>query len=503
MALEAALFGSASAAAGKRRATQAGSDGEGSDASMQDVEDNDLFFVDDAATDRAPKAAKKTERKKGKAAWVDEDDETLVVNVKDNKRLRKLRDAEDEEELPGTTYENRLRRQYEQLNPTPAWLSKARRRKRRQGGSDDDDDEEPVGDLLTSTGSILAHSRPATLPPNDLQITRLRDATLSAPARGTIHTALFHPSPAVPVLLTTSADRRVRLYTVDGHTNPHLQTLHVPELPAPRALFHPAGGQAFLTGARPHFWTLDLQSGTCLKSHRLDVGSTAVSAVSPAGTIFAVAGAAGAVHLLDARARQPVAQIKANSPVAALQFGVKDDELVALGMDAEVYVFDVRARRCTGRWKDTDGFGSSTLATSSSSGYMATGSVIALPLAGMLTDKESFSSSTGYVNIYKAADDSFAGKPALQKALPHLTTRVSCLQFNADAQILAMTSSAKKDQLKLVHLPSFTVFRNWPTSGTPLHTVSAVAFSPGSEYLVVGNAAGRVLLYHLPYFAPR
>lgn len=54
-----------------------------------------------------------------------------------------------------------------------------------------------------------------------------------------------------------------------------------------------------------------------------------------------------------------------------------------------------------------------------------------------------------------------------------------------------------------VHLPSYTVFRNWPTSGTPLHTVSAVAFSPGSEYLVVGNAAGRVLLYHLPYFAPR
>lgn len=125
------------------------------------------------------------------------------------------------------------------------------------------------------------------------------------------------------------------------------------------------------------------------------------------------------------------------------------------------------------------------------------------------------------MNVYGAAAGAgMAERPPLLKALPHLTTRVSKLVFSPDAQILAMTSSAKKDQLKLVrlpplplvpvsvliivrqvHLPSMTVFRNWPTSGTPLHTVHCVAFSPGSEFLVVGNAAGRALLYHLPYFA--
>ncbi|KZV78015.1 hypothetical protein EXIGLDRAFT_634657, partial [Exidia glandulosa HHB12029] len=109
-------------------------------------------------------------------------------------------------------------------------------------------------------------------------------------------------------------------------------------------------------------------------------------------------------------------------------------------------------------------------------------------------------SSTGYVNVYGSSSNSDERPPHL-KALPHLTTRVSKLLFSPDAQILAMSSSAKKDQLKLVHLPSLTVFRNWPTSGTPLHTVNALAFSPGSEFFVVGNAAGRALLYHLPYFA--
>ena len=48
-----------------------------------------------------------------------------------------------------------------------------------------------------------------------------------------------------------------------------------------------------------------------------------------------------------------------------------------------------------------------------------------------------------------------------------------------------------------VHLPSLTVFQNWPTSGTPLGHVTAVDFSPRSEYTVIGNSRGRVLLYHL------
>ncbi len=68
------------------------------------------------------------------------------------------------------------------------------------------------------------------------------------------------------------------------------------------------------------------------------------------------------------------------------------------------------------------------------------------------------------------------------------------------AQILAMASRMKKDALRLVHLPSCTVFSNWPTSRSPLGYVHSLAFSPGGGYLAIGNAKGRTLLYRLHHY---
>ena len=122
------------------------------------------------------------------------------------------------------------------------------------------------------------------------------------------------------------------------------------------------------------------------------------------------------------------------------------------------------------------------------------------------------------------------------KAVLNLTTSISCLAFNPDAQVLAQASHAHRDALRLVHLPSLTVFSNWPTAGSPLHYVHCLAFrcarwlvagggspachrhtsssrvccppppththtrSPGGGYLAVGNARGKVLLYRLHHY---
>lgn len=51
-----------------------------------------------------------------------------------------------------------------------------------------------------------------------------------------------------------------------------------------------------------------------------------------------------------------------------------------------------------------------------------------------------------------------------------------------------------------MHLPSATVFANWPTQATPLHHVTTVDFSKGSEFLAIGNAKGKVLLYTIKHF---
>jgi U3 small nucleolar RNA-associated protein 18 len=48
-----------------------------------------------------------------------------------------------------------------------------------------------------------------------------------------------------------------------------------------------------------------------------------------------------------------------------------------------------------------------------------------------------------------------------------------------------------------VHLPTCTVYKNWPTSGTPFGRISAVAMSPNSELLAVGNQQGKIRMWEI------
>jgi U3 small nucleolar RNA-associated protein 18 len=90
--------------------------------------------------------------------------------------------------------------------------------------------------------------------------------------------------------------------------------------------------------------------------------------------------------------------------------------------------------------------------------------------------------------------------PAPLKAIMNLTTSIDSLSFSHDSQMLLMGSRLKKDSLRIVHLPSLTVFANWPTSRSPLQYVHSAAFSPHSGFLGIGNAKGRALLYRLHHY---
>ena len=48
-----------------------------------------------------------------------------------------------------------------------------------------------------------------------------------------------------------------------------------------------------------------------------------------------------------------------------------------------------------------------------------------------------------------------------------------------------------------VHLPSCTVYKNWPTASTPLGRISAVAMAPNSEMLAVANEQGKIRLWEI------
>jgi len=161
--------------------------------------------------------------------------------------------------------------------------------------------------------------------------------------------------------------------------------------------------------------------------------------------------------------------------------GIKQNFVLSGSEDSQVYVWDVRQRKCVKRWQDEGGFGSRIMSGDQRGSYL------------------SIASNIGLVNIYSADSTVTADstKPKPLKTLGNLTTNISCLRYNHDSQLLAIASNVKKDQMRLIHLPSLTAFGNWPTTSTPLGHVTSMDFSNGSEYLVTGNNRGRVLLYNL------
>jgi U3 small nucleolar RNA-associated protein 18 len=101
---------------------------------------------------------------------------------------------------------------------------------------------------------------------------------------------------------------------------------------------------------------------------------------------------------------------------------------------------------------------------------------------------------SGVVNLYSAHS-----KDPI-KSIMNLHTSADYTKFNHDGQILAFSSRREKHSMKLLHVPSATVFSNWPTTKTPLNYVWSMDFSPQSKFLAVGNDQGKCLLYKLNHY---
>ncbi|KAF8976480.1 U3 small nucleolar RNA-associated protein 18 [Entomortierella lignicola] len=416
----------------------------------------------------------------GKPAWVDEDDKALTISLKSVNRLKKLRKEDNEDVVSGVDYEQRLRKHW-------AAPDRKRRRGARGGDSDseysDEESEKEDDSLLTSSkGFLEKSSRLKTLSPESISVTRVKNANQNGYSKSVVQSVEFHPNSQM--LLTAGFDRTLRIFQVDGKLNQLIQSVFYKDMPIYKASFNATGNSIVASGRRKYFYTFDIEAGKVDKSQGIygrQEKSLEKFVLSPCGQWIAFLGRDGYIVLVSSSTRQWVRNLKMNGNVRALAWSNDSTYLYSIGSDTEVYQWEVSSGKCLHRFADEGGFRPTCIAVSPNDQFFAVGS------------------KSGIVNIYdRTCLTTSTPKPL--RAIGNLTTSIHTMRFNHDSQILAISSKGRKDQLRLIHIPSLKVFPNWPTKGTPLSYVSSLAFSPRSGYLAIGNDKGKVLLYRLNHY---
>ncbi|KAI8364320.1 WD40-repeat-containing domain protein [Choanephora cucurbitarum] len=433
------------------------------------------------------------------AAWEDEDDKNLKISLVAANITKKLRRDADEDIVDGVEYTRRLRKQFNKIYPRPDWARlpseiQAEERKRKASDSDDEEvldedqlDEETRLDLLKSTMGILdKRVKRGSIPPKRIDILRLKNANRAVPkSRKLITCIAFHPN--AQVMLTAGLDRTLRLFQIDGKINPKIQSVVFKDMPIYHAEFHPSGNQIVISGRRKFYYIYDIQSGIidrCPGIWGRDEKSLEKFSISPCGRYIAFLGTSGTIILVSYLTKQWYGDLKLNKSVESVDWTSDGKYIFGFSGEGEVYQFDVESKECVKRWTDDGCLGPTTVRVSPDEKYYATGS------------------STGIVNLYdRSVLSPDVTRPQPIKTIQNLTTRINNVVFNHDSQLMVISSQSKKDQLRIIHVPTGTAYSNWPTDRTPLNDVVAVAFSPNSDYLAISNVKGVVLLYTLKHYA--
>ncbi|KAJ1893217.1 U3 snoRNP protein [Kickxella alabastrina] len=464
--------------------------------SIEDGDDS-LFFVDtvldknsgeeDESESESDSDESQSEDEQDTAAWVDEDTQQATVALKSKARSRKLRETEGENEVAGDVYEERLRQQFQKINPVPKWADKAE-----TNAWDDSDKEDDTvgGDLLNTTAPLISKSS-TLLAPTKLDTIRLRNANQMAPSQSAISSIQFHPTSSV--LLTAGLDKTLRLFEVDGKDNQKIQSIYFKDLPITSAQFIRGGQEVVVSGKRGWYYSVDIEKSAVTRISGIPgykMKSLEFMHSSTTSDRLAFMSNGGQIHLVSAQTKQFIHTLPMNGAVRDVAFTADGNYLWSTGLDNEVYQWDLRQNRCLSRWHDSATFRPTCLSVSPDTSYYASGDnagVVNIYDTNVVKDKRVGASGAFYnVNAFKSINN--------------LTTSIQGLKFNHSSEILGIYSRRKADQLKLVHLPSGTVFSNWPSSKSHLGHVQCMDFSPNSGFMAIGNDGGKALLYRLPHY---
>lgn len=502
------------------------SESDDEDEGMENVQDADLFYIDDGEAnekledemdvdDEIIESDQDESDGEQSDVWEDSDDERLNISLVSSDKLKKLRKTETDSIINGKSYITRLRSQFERIYPRPDWIDEIDEEKDEDSDIDLDDDQKEGSILENDTNAILnilstslkfiKTKQLKLISPVNISITRLKDANYQKPSKAAIQSISFHSNH--PLLLTGGFDRTLRIYYIDGKINQFVTSLHLRNSPIASCQFAPiAPGQSdldknliFAGGRRRYMNKWDLNNGQVEKISRLYghekyQKSFEYFKISPKGSYIGLTGNSGWCNLLNGSTGQWIRGFKVEGTIIDFDFAKDESFIIITNTAGEIWEFDLNNtpssknkekvyNKIIRKWNDDGGIG-----------------ITKIKLGGPKNKWVAVGTNNGIVNIYDRTNfqDNINPKPI--KTIENLVTSISTLAFSPDGQLLVIASRAKRDALKIIHLPTATVYANWPTSGTPLGKVTVADFSPNNEILAIGNEAGKVTLWKLNHY---
>lgn len=426
--------------------------------------------------------AKDTLPQKKKPVWVDEDDEDEEIVDMVNNRFRKdiMKNA-SESKLSKDKLQKRLKEEFQHaMGGVPDWAETGTKRRT----SSDDESEEDEDDLLQRTGNFISTS--TSLPRGILKMKNCRPVNAERPTTAKISSVQFHPG--AQVVMVSGVDNAISLFQVDGKTNPKIQSIYLEKFPIFKACFSANGEEVLATSMHSKvLYVYDMLAGKLIPVHQVRGLKEKIVKrfeVSPDGSFLLISGIAGFSHLLSMKTKELIGSMKINGRISASTFSSDSKKIYTSSGSGEVYVWDVNSRKCINRFLDEGSLYGLSIATSKNGQYVACGS------------------KSGVVNIYSQDSCLQQTNPKPIKAIMNLVTGATSLAFNPTTEILAVASRKMKEAVRLVHLPSCTVFSNFPVfKKSVVSRVQTMDFSPRSGYFALGNEQGKALMYRLHHYS--
>ncbi|XP_052615232.1 U3 small nucleolar RNA-associated protein 18 homolog isoform X1 [Peromyscus californicus insignis] len=430
--------------------------------------------VEDEAEDNLPPQKK--------PVWVDEDDEDEeIVDMMNNRFRKDIMKNASESKLSKEKLQKRLKEEFQHaMGGVPDWAETGSKRRK----SSDDESEEDEDDLLQRTGNFISTS--TSLPRGILKMKNCRPANAERPTTARISSVQFHPG--AQVVMVSGVDNAISLFQVDGKTNPKIQSIYLEKFPIFKACFSANGEELLATSMHSKvLYVYDMLAGKLIPVHQVRGLKEKIVKrfeVSPDGSFLLISGIAGFSHLLSMKTKELIGSMKINGRIAASTFSSDSKRIYTSSGNGEVYVWDVNSRKCVNRFLDEGSLYGLSIATSKNGQYVACGS------------------KSGVVNIYSQESCLQQTNPKPIKAIMNLVTGVTSLAFNPTTEILAVASRKMKEAVRLVHLPSCTVFSNFPVfKKSAVSRVQTMDFSPRGGYFALGNEQGKALLYRLHHYS--